>query len=86
MKYEHPLLDKREITHGDFAVTAKLSQTMKEWFREQPGWANLSGVQQESLDLIAIKIARILSGNSNEVDHWVDIAGYAQLIVARLKI
>ena len=84
--YEDPLLNEREKTHGDYAMTAKLAQTMKAWFRDQPGWANLRGPQQESLDLIATKISRILSGHPDEPDHWVDIAGYAQLIVARLKV
>jgi Domain of unknown function (DUF6378) len=83
--YEKTLAE-RSKTHGDYIVNAELSQTMKAWFRERPGWAKLRGVQQESLDMIATKISRILSGNPEEIDHWVDIAGYAQLIIARLKL
>lgn len=83
-KYESPLLNLRDATHGDYFVTARLSQALKHYFREEPGWHKLYGYQQESLDLIAVKIARILSGDPMEKDHWVDIAGYANLCVARL--
>jgi hypothetical protein len=83
-KYSQAILTERESTHGNYDVTARMSQNLKNWFREQPGWEALRGVQQESFDLIAVKLARILSGNPNEPDHWKDIAGYAELIVARL--
>ena len=33
----------------------------------------------EALEMIAHKIARILSGDADYADNWVDIAGYAQL-------
>jgi hypothetical protein len=33
----------------------------------------------EALEMICTKIARILSGNPNDPDHWKDIAGYAEL-------
>ena len=36
-------------------------------------------VHREALDMIASKIARILSGDATHVDHWVDIGGYAEL-------
>jgi hypothetical protein len=39
---------------------------------------------QESLDMIAHKIGRILSGNPNYNDHWDDIAGYAKLVSQRI--
>ena len=82
--YSSPLLNERETTHGDYPVTAIISQFLKRFFREQGGWEKLSELQRESFDAIAIKIARILSGNPNEEDHWVDIRGYADLIVAHL--
>src|ERR1700688_1023243 len=86
MKYEHQLLNTRENSHGDYTGTAELSQRMKAWIRDQPGWVKLRVVQQESLDLIAMKIARILSGDPEEVDHWDDIAGYAQLVIEQPKV
>jgi len=39
----------------------------------------------ESLDLICTKLSRIVTGDCNHQDHWLDIAGYATLISDRLK-
>ena len=45
----------------------------------------LDADQVEALDMIATKIARILNGNPDHVDSWIDIAGYATLVADRLK-
>lgn len=47
--------------------------------RARKGLPYLTGTQLESLDLILTKIARILSGDPNEPDHWRDIEGYARI-------
>lgn len=75
-----PLLQEREKTHGSFAINAKISQTLKNTFSD----AHYKGVgmpdaQIEALDMIALKLSRILSGQANFKDHWDDIAGYAKL-------
>ena len=83
-EYQNPVLNEREKTHGSFERTAELSYNLK-LFMAENGKNNLSSVQAEALSMIATKIARILSGNPNEVDHWKDIAGYAELVVESLK-
>jgi hypothetical protein len=75
------LLNEREKTHGDFAETARMSQALKSLMGTGYRYPELSDVQCEALDMIAVKIARIVSGDANEPDHWRDIAGYAQLIL-----
>ena len=40
----------------------------------------LSDVQQEALDMIATKMARIVNGDPDKVDNWDDISGYAKLV------
>jgi len=40
--------------------------------------------QTEALHMIAHKIGRILNGDPNYADSWIDIAGYAQLVADRL--
>lgn len=35
--------------------------------------------------MIASKLARIASGNPSLKDNWVDIAGYAQLVIKNLE-
>ena len=46
---------------------------------------HLAPDQMLALDMIAVKISRILSGNPSHKDSWVDIAGYAKLISDRLE-
>lgn len=80
-----PLLAEREKTHGNFADVAYTAQNIKNAFVRPECYSLLGEYQKESLDLIATKIARILNGNPNEIDHWKDIAGYANLVVEILE-
>ncbi len=73
------LLDTREKTHGDFSEVASVAQTLKYAFTASPNWQALVPAQKEALDLITTKLARILCGNPNEIDHWKDGAGYFTL-------
>jgi hypothetical protein len=76
-----PLLVARQRTHGDFRSNAEISQRIKKIFRDNtvtvsPGTSN---VHLEALDIIALKLSRILSGQADYADHWRDVAGYAKL-------
>ena len=71
-------LKERASTHGDFAENAIASQVLKQAVRNVATCA-LTRVQQEALDNICQKMARILTGNPNHADSWHDIAGYATL-------
>lgn len=77
-------LAQRNGTHGNFISNALLSQALKMAIREHRSVA-LSSAQLEALDMIAHKIARIVTGNPDVHDHWHDIAGYASLIANDLK-
>lgn len=48
------------------------------------GWRNLSKVQRQALTVICDKLARIISGDPNYDDNWIDIQGYARLVQERL--
>lgn len=76
--FRDPLLEERQKTHGDFSLNAAISQDIKRVFKNyQP---NKMKVEQiEALDMIALKLSRILSGQADFKDHWDDIAGYAKL-------
>ena len=71
-----PLLVEREKTHGSFKENAAISQLLKSIFAGKMGD---NTVHREALDMIALKLSRILSGQANFKDHWDDIAGYAKL-------
>lgn len=81
---EHPemveeMLEDRRQTHGNFRDNARFSQRLKATFRSTAAWEHLDDVEKESLDMIALKISRILSGKSLERQHWEDVEGYAAL-------
>jgi hypothetical protein len=75
------LTQERRQTHGNFRDNARLSQKLKSTFRSTAAWDYLDDVEKESLDMIALKISRILSGKSLERQHWEDVEGYAHLAV-----
>ena len=78
-------LDERGERYGKFSNHAELSQKLKQAMKEKATWWDLSPSQQESLEMIAHKIARILNGDPNYADNWHDIAGYATLIDLQLQ-
>ena len=71
------LLNDRTRTHGHFVEQFRLSQELKEILR-QYNWNKLSDVQKEALEMIVMKISRIVTGDPTHDDHWTDIAGYAK--------
>ena len=73
------ILDEREKTHGSFADVAAMSQQIKAAMSVSKNWLVLNTAQREALEQIAMKIARVLSGDRNYRDHWEDIGGYAKL-------
>jgi hypothetical protein len=83
-KYNTEVLNERETTHGDYRDTARIAQRLKDAVRREASFDVLDDTAKESLDLICTKVARILSGNWREPDHWKDIAGYSSLVGERL--
>jgi len=81
------LLAEREKTHGDYVLHASITQDLKRVIRHHVADLDvkLDDDMQETLDMIAQKIGRIIAGNPEEPDHWRDIAGYAQLVANRLE-
>jgi hypothetical protein len=73
------IITERHTTHGDFNQNAQISQDLKSVICTGENWQNLNYRQKEALDMIALKISRILSGHADHADHWDDIIGYARL-------
>ena len=78
-------LSERGSRYGIFASHAKITQDLKSIMRRTPGWERLRDSQKEALEMNAHKIGRILNGDPDYDDSWVDIAGYAQLVVKELN-
>ena len=79
-------LKERGSRHGEFRNHAHYTQTIKRILQSSPNWHKMEDMHRESLDMIAHKIGRVLSGDPNYSDNWHDIAGYAKLVDDRLQI
>lgn len=86
------LLAARKSRHGDFRTQSDIAQALKRVVRGSRGmdfqrvqthehvvsaWAQLDPHQQEALEMILHKVARIMAGDANYDDHWRDVGGYA---------
>jgi hypothetical protein len=82
------LLKARNQTHGDYAAHALITQRLKRVITQYVADLDqrLDDDMQESLDMIAHQIGRIIAGDPGFADHWRDIAGYAQLVANRLEV
>jgi hypothetical protein len=65
-------LNERGKRYGSFKGHAEVSQRLK------------VVIQQEAVDMILHKLARIVNGDANYIDSWRDIVGYTQLVVDEL--
>lgn len=74
-----PLLQERQKTHGSFSQNALISQHIKAIYHSSGAYPKENPIYCEALDMIALKLSRILSGQADYKDHWDDIAGYAKL-------
>lgn len=79
------VLETRGASYGSFTGVARNAQRLKHCFQQGDSYHKLAPDQKEALDMIASKLARIINGDPDYVDSWVDIAGYAKLIVDRLE-
>jgi hypothetical protein len=74
-------LDARQDTYGSFEDVATTSQNLQAVIADAVGDKEVSAVQQEALQAICSKLARLANGDINYIDSWHDIAGYATLVV-----
>lgn len=82
---EETYLPNRGSTHGIFKDRAAVAQSVMGAIYYGTHWDEVEDDQRQALFMIAEKISRIVTGDPDFTDHWVDIAGYAQLVVDRLK-
>jgi transposase len=80
-------LAERGTKYGKFidqaAVTYKLKNVLREHSSNHS--KSYSYDQAEALDMICVKLGRIVNGSPDYADSWVDIAGYAKLVADRLQ-
>lgn len=77
------MLIERGSRYGEFKRHAEITMQLKNIVHTfDPGMEN---DQLEALDMIMHKVGRILNGDPDYADSWVDIAGYAKLVADRLQ-
>lgn len=78
-------LSNRGKTHGEWSDQARISQGIKDLCRQGSSFDKLSPMQKETLDMWAVKMSRIVEGNPNEIDHWLDVEGYGKITRIRME-
>lgn len=79
------VLNERGAEYGDFRTQGFIAQELKETARDTPGWDRMEGMHREAVDMILHKLSRLLNGNPNHIDSWLDIEGYARCVRVRLE-
>lgn len=79
------VLDERGANYGSYASNASLAQTLKLALRQSQVWQSpVYAAQQEALEMICCKMARLANGSPYHRDSWVDIIGYATLALREI--
>jgi hypothetical protein len=73
----------RTKTHGEYKDQAEMAERLRETMRL--GYPRFPRYQSAALTLIAEKLSRIITGDSNFEDHWLDIAGYCERVLEILR-
>lgn len=79
------VLNQRQSTYGSFTKNAEISQMLKYFMAQGTNYKQMPVPHREALEMIVHKIARIVNGDPNYIDNWVDIIGYSQLVIKEIK-
>lgn len=78
-------ITQRRGRYGPLIESGEVAMKLEDYLRSLPGWERLAYDQREALAMVMHKISRIMCGDPNYDDSWVDIAGYTQNVVNRLR-
>jgi hypothetical protein len=80
-------LTERGSRYGTFTGHAEVTQGLKRFMANELAKRNkvLADDQWEALEMVAHKIGRIINGDADYSDSWIDIAGYTKLVADRLE-
>ena len=78
-EFDDNIRDKQAF-NGSMADISQIAQALKFALRRGKNWDTLSMGAKEVLELMATRIARILSGDPNSAEHWNKLAALARAI------
>lgn len=81
------ILDERGARYGNYLKQTEISNALLEVIDSalKARGKVLATDQADALSMIAVKVARIINGDPNHADNWIDVAGYATLVADRLE-
>ena len=79
------VLDERGLSYGSFKGYAEKANAIKKILKKNSEGSASNPVALEAMDMVVSKLCRLANGDLLHRDSWVDIAGYAQLVVDELK-
>ena len=85
MKSVENTLTERGELYGNYLEQTTISSNIKEAMQEISTYWDMGTDQRDALEMIAVKMSRIVNGDPNYADNWADIAGYATLVKDRLE-
>lgn len=79
------VLDERGKRYAKFIDNASVAQDLKSIVHNSKNYLSMKSDQQEALDMICSKISRMVTGEAEYEDNLVDIIGYSQLVLDRIR-
>lgn len=81
------ILKERGSRYGNYLEQTEISNALLHVIDEalRKRMKVLQCDQADALNMIAVKISRIINGDPDYADNWRDIAGYSTLVANRLE-
>jgi len=79
------ILEERGAVYGEYAEVAFTSQALKSAMHSGHAWWDMPDEIKESLEMVANKISRMVNGSCMHEDNILDIMGYMQLALDRVR-
>jgi hypothetical protein len=79
------VLNERASRYGTFEDHSRISQKLQEVLWDCPNWGKIPLDTRQAFVVICDKMARALNGDPEYDDNFVDIIGYATLVLNRIK-
>lgn len=78
------ILKERGDRYGDFRLFSNMTEAILRELLDCPR-EHLLPYQKEAIRMIVHKLCRISNGDPHHIDSWVDIVGYATLVIRELE-
>lgn len=78
------VLEERKSRYGTFKDHSEISQSLQQVLWDSPNWDDMPLDTRQAMCVICDKMARALNGDAEYDDNFIDIIGYATLVLNRI--